>query len=107
MTKAEIISEIAGKTGIEKATVSEVVENFFTTVKNSMIKGNNVYFRGFGSFILKNRARKIGRNITKNTSIVIEAHTIPAFKPVKPFVDDIKKKVKPKGKKAKATAKKK
>lgn len=106
MTKAEVVSQIASKTGIEKAAVSEIVENFLDTIKFSMTKGNNVYFRGFGSFILKQRAKKIARNITKNKSMVIEARVIPAFKPVKSFADDVKKKVKPTVKKAKRPAKK-
>jgi len=105
VTKADVVSEIAAKTGIEKVAVSEVVENFFTVLKDNMGKGNNVYFRGFGSFILKNRARKVARNIAKNTSIVIEPHAVPAFKPAKTFVEDVKKKVKTTGKKSKAKKK--
>lgn len=105
MTKADVVSEIAAKTGIEKVAVSEVVENFFSVLKDNMTKGNNVYFRGFGSFILKNRARKVARNIAKNTSIVIEPHAVPAFKPAKTFVDDVKKKVKSSGKKGKGKKK--
>jgi len=103
MTKADVVSEIAAKTGIEKVAVSEVVENFLTAVRGNMAKGNDVYFRGFGSFILKHRAKKLGRNITKNTSIVIEAHIIPAFKPAKTFVADVKRKVKVTSKKGKGT----
>ncbi|MDQ3072117.1 MAG: integration host factor subunit beta [Bacteroidota bacterium] len=107
MTKAEVVTEIANKTGVEKAAVSEVVESFFTVVKDSMRKGGNVYFRGFGSFILKNRARKVARNIAKNTSIIIEPHAIPAFKPAKTFVGEIKNSVKSGAKKTKkAPAKK-
>ena len=94
MTKADVVSEIATRTGVEKMTVQDVVENFFNVLKDNMTKGNNVYFRGFGSFILKNRARKVARNIAKNTSMVIEPHAIPAFKPAKTFVEDVKKKVK-------------
>jgi DNA-binding protein HU-beta len=105
VTKADVVSEIAAKTGIEKVAVSEVVENFFSVLKDNMSKGNNVYFRGFGSFILKNRARKVARNIAKNTSIVIEPHSVPAFKPAKTFVEDVKKKVKSGGKKSKAKKK--
>lgn len=103
MTKADVVSEIAAKTGIEKVAVQEVVENFFTVLKDNMGKGNNVYFRGFGSFILKNRARKVARNIAKNTSIVIEPHAVPAFKPAKTFVEDVRQKVK--GEKASKKAK--
>jgi DNA-binding protein HU-beta len=105
VTKADVVSEIAAKTGIEKVAVSEVVEHFFSVLKDNMSKGNNVYFRGFGSFILKNRARKVARNIAKNTSIVIEPHSVPAFKPAKTFVEDVKKKVKVGGKKSKAKKK--
>jgi DNA-binding protein HU-beta len=107
VTKADVVTEIATKTGIERVAVQEVVESFFDVLKDNMSKGENVYFRGFGSFILKNRARKIARNIAKNTSIVIEPHAIPAFKPAKTFVEDVKGKVqaaKKKVKKAKAKA---
>jgi DNA-binding protein HU-beta len=90
MTKAEIVSEIAGKTGVEKVAVQASVEAFMTSVKNSLIKGENVYLRGFGSFIIKKRAQKTGRNISKNTTIVIPAHNIPAFKPAKEFLIDVK-----------------
>jgi DNA-binding protein HU-beta len=90
MTKAEIVSEIASKTGVEKVAVQASVEAFMTSVKNSLIKGENVYLRGFGSFIIKKRAQKTGRNISKNTTIVIPAHNIPAFKPAKEFLIDVK-----------------
>jgi DNA-binding protein HU-beta len=91
MTKAEIITEISTKTGIDKLQVQESVESFFKVVKNNMIEGKNVYFRGFGSFILKKRAKKIARNISKNTAMVIDEHYIPAFKPAKSFTEKIKK----------------
>jgi DNA-binding protein HU-beta len=91
MTKADIIEEIANKTGIEKVTVQHTVETFMETVKKSIVNGENVYLRGFGSFIVKERAEKIGRNISKNTTLIIPAHKIPAFKPAKTFVSDIKK----------------
>lgn len=94
MTKADIINEIAEATGVEKNEVSKIVETFMTTVKNSMSKGENVYLRGFGSFIVKKRAEKTGRNISKNTTIIIPAHNIPSFKPAKVFVDVVKTKVK-------------
>ena len=94
MTKAEVVAEIANKTGVEKATVQQVVETFMTTVKNSLLKKNNVYLRGFGSFIVKERAQKTGRNISKNTTLVIPAHNIPAFKPAKSFTNTVKTKVK-------------
>jgi DNA-binding protein HU-beta len=90
MTKAEIVAEIANKTGVEKVAVQATVEAFMTSVKNSLIKGENVYLRGFGSFIIKKRAQKTGRNISKNTTIVIPAHNIPAFKPAKEFLIDVK-----------------
>jgi len=91
VTKAEVISVIADKTGIDKADVSATVEAFFSVVKNSMAEGENIYVRGFGSFINKKRARKIARNISKNTAMVIDEHFIPSFKPSKVFVDKIKK----------------
>ena len=94
MTKAELVSEIANRTGVEKVTVLNTIETFMEVMKDTMSKGENVYLRGFGSFILKRRAEKIGRNITKNTSIKIPAHYIPAFKPAKPFSNEVKNKVK-------------
>ena len=90
MTKAEVISEISEKTGIPKEDVSVTVEAFFSIVKNSMADGNNIYIRGFGSFINKKRKKKIARNISKNTAIVIDEHFIPSFKPSKVFVEKIK-----------------
>ena len=83
MTKADIVSEIAKSTGIEKVQVQAIVEAFMESIKTSMIKKNNVYLRGFGSFIVKKRAKKVARNISKNTTITIPAHDIPAFKPAK------------------------
>ena len=93
MTKAEIVREIANETGLDKASVLETVEKFMDTVKDSLAKGENVYLRGFGSFIVKKRAEKTGRNISRNTTIIIPAHNIPAFKPAKSFMQDVKKKV--------------
>lgn len=90
MTKAEIVTEVASKTGIEKVAVQAVVESFMETVKETMVEGENVYLRGFGSFIIKERAEKTGRNISKNTTIIIPAHKIPAFKPAKTFVNEVK-----------------
>lgn len=90
MTKAEVISEISDKTGIPKEDVQATVEAFFSVVKTSMSDGNNIYIRGFGSFINKKRAKKIARNISKNTAIVIDAHHVPSFKPSKVFVEKIK-----------------
>jgi DNA-binding protein HU-beta len=94
MTKAEIVTEIAEKTGVDKVEVLTTVEAFMNSVKNALARGENVYLRGFGSFIVKERAEKTGRNISKNTTIIIPAHNIPAFKPAKTFVDKVKKNVK-------------
>ena len=94
MTKAEIVSNITEKSGIEKADVLKVVESLMEEVKDSLEGGENVYLRGFGSFIVKKRAEKTGRNITKNTTIKIPAHNIPAFKPAKVFLEAVKAKVK-------------
>jgi DNA-binding protein HU-beta len=96
MTKAEIVAEIANKTGIEKVAVQATVEALMETIKNSMIHGKNVYLRGFGSFIIKKRAEKTGRNISRNTTLIIPAHNIPAFKPAKTFVNKVKTSVKSK-----------
>ena len=90
MTKAEIVNDISKKTGIDKATVLTTVEAFMSSVKGSIENGENVYLRGFGSFILKKRAKKIARNISKNTTIIIPEHNIPAFKPAKTFVNSVK-----------------
>ncbi len=90
MTKADIVNEISTSTGIEKVTVQRTVEVFMETVKKSIIDGENVYLRGFGSFIVKQRAEKTARNISKNTTIIIPAHKIPAFKPSKSFVYKVK-----------------
>ncbi|NVN95447.1 MAG: integration host factor subunit beta [Bacteroidetes bacterium] len=94
MTKAEIVAEIANKTGIEKVSIQATVEAFMDSIKSSLGKGENVYLRGFGSFIIKQRAKKTGRNISKNTTIIIPAHKIPSFKPAKTFVTEVKNKVK-------------
>ncbi|MBO4481674.1 MAG: integration host factor subunit beta [Bacteroidales bacterium] len=91
MTKAEIVNEIANKTGFEKNQVQTVVEAFMTSVKGSLAKNDIVYLRGFGSFVVKERAEKTARNISKKTTIIIPAHKIPAFKPCKTFVNSIKK----------------
>ena len=85
MTKAEMVREIADKTGIEKQVVMQIVEGMMESIRNSMINGEEVFLRGFGSFIIKRRALKTARNISKNTTIVIPAHNIPAFKPSKSF----------------------
>ena len=93
MTKADIVSKISEKSGIEKTDVLSIVESFMTEVKGSLENGDNVYLRGFGSFIVKTRAEKTGRNISKNTTIKIPAHNIPAFKPSKTFTEGVKSKV--------------
>jgi len=93
MTKADLVSKISDKLGIEKGDVQATVESFMNEVKSSLEYGENVYLRGFGSFIVKTRAEKTGRNISKNTTIKIPAHNIPAFKPAKVFVEGVKKKV--------------
>lgn len=93
MTKADIVAEIAAETGVERNDVQKTVESFMTSIKSSLSKGENVYLRGFGSFIVKERAEKTGRNISKNTTIIIPAHNIPSFKPAKTFVDEVKSKV--------------
>lgn len=92
MTKADIVNEISKATGVEKAQVQQIVEAFMSNIKDSLIAGNNVYLRGFGSFIIKERAEKVARNISKNTTITIPAHNIPAFKPSKSFVSEVKNK---------------
>ncbi len=90
MTKAEIVNEVAKATGIEKVTVQTVVEAMMESVRESIIKGEPVYLRGFGSFIIKHRAQKAARNITQKTTMTIPAHDIPAFKPAKSFVAAVK-----------------
>lgn len=90
MTKADIVNEIAKNTGIDKATVLTTVEAFMEAVKDSLAKNENVYLRGFGSFVIKQRAEKTARNISKNTTIIIPAHNIPSFKPAKTFVSVVK-----------------
>jgi DNA-binding protein HU-beta len=92
MTKAEIVNEVAKTTGIEKAQVLAVIEEFTSVVKGSIIAGEPVYLRGFGSFIIKHRAQKAARNITRKTTMTIPAHDIPAFKPAKSFVAAVKEK---------------
>jgi DNA-binding protein HU-beta len=93
VTKSDVINEISEKTGIDKLDVQVSVEAFFSVVKTSMTDGKNIYVRGFGSFVNKKRAKKIARNISKNTAIVIEEHYIPSFKPSKIFIDKIKRNV--------------
>ena len=90
MTKADIINEIAEKTGVDKADVTASVEAFFSVVKSNMSNGHNVYIRGFGSFINKKRKKKIARNISRNTALIIDEHYVPSFKPAKIFINKIK-----------------
>lgn len=94
MTKADLVSKISEKLGMEKTDVQATLESFMDEVKDSVESGENVYLRGFGSFIVKKRAEKTGRNISKNTTIKIPAHNIPAFKPAKVFVEGVKDNVK-------------
>jgi len=94
MTKAEIVNLVSESTGVEKVAVQATVEATMKAIKDSLSKGQNVYLRGFGSFIVKKRAEKKGRNISKNTTIVIPAHNIPSFKPAKVFMEQVKRKVK-------------
>ena len=90
MTKADVINEIADKTGIDRSDVQASVEALFSIVKSSMAEGENIYVRGFGSFVNKKRAKKVARNISKNTAIVIDEHYVPSFKPSKLFIEKIK-----------------
>ena len=90
MTKADIVSEIAKSTGVEKVQVQAIVEAFMDSIKTSLTNNNNVYLRGFGSFIIKKRAQKVARNISKNTTITIPEHNIPAFKTAKSFAAKVK-----------------
>jgi DNA-binding protein HU-beta len=94
MTKADIVNEISKSSGIEKVVVQKTVESMMDVIKDSLSKGNNVYLRGFGSFVIKKRAKKTARNISKNTTIIIPEHNIPSFKPAKTFVASVKIKVK-------------
>ena len=93
MTKADIVSNISDQLGIDKTDVQATVESFMKEIKTSLESGENVYLRGFGSFIIKTRAEKTGRNISKNVAVKIPAHNIPAFKPAKIFTSGVKSKV--------------
>ena len=93
MTKADLVSNISEQLGIDKADVQATIENFMKEIKVSLEKGENIYLRGFGSFIIKQRAEKTGRNISKNIAVNIPAHNIPSFKPAKIFVKRVKSKV--------------
>jgi len=90
MTKADIITEIVKSTGIDKQTVATSIESFMGIVKDSLSQGENVYLRGFGSFIIKKRAQKTARDISKNTTIIIPEHNVPSFKPAKAFASEVK-----------------
>jgi len=90
MRKADLVAAISEKTGVAKVDVLVTLESFFSEVKDSLAEGENVYVRGFGSFIIKKRAKKIGRHIKKNVAIEIPEHYIPAFKPAKVFVEHVK-----------------
>ena len=90
VTKAEVISKISEQTGIDKADVTVSVEAIFSVIKNTLADGENIYIRGFGSFINKKRARKVARNISKNTAIIIDEHYVPSFKPSKVFIEKVK-----------------
>lgn len=90
MTKADIVNEISRSTNLDKAAVLTTVEKFMDVVKEAMANGNNVYLRGFGSFIIKTRKEKTARNISKNTSIIIPEHKVPAFKPSRVFLEEVK-----------------
>lgn len=94
MTKADIVKKISESTGIENLTVQKTIEAFMETVKDSLADGRNVYLRGFGSFIVKKRAEKVARNISKNTTIIIPEHFVPSFKPADVFVEQVKEQVK-------------
>lgn len=91
MTKAEIAKEISRQTGLDKAAVVTVIENFMTIVKDTVAAGENVYLRGFGAFEVIERAEKVARNISKNTAIVLPAHKIPKFKPYPEFKEAVSK----------------
>ena len=94
MTKADLIAKISEETGLERNEVSRAVECMMEFIKSSLTNGQNVYLRGFGSFVVRERKQKTGRNISKNTTIIIPAHNIPSFKPAKVFVEQVKNKVK-------------
>lgn len=93
MTKAEIVAGISEETGLERSEVLRAVESFMNSIKSSLSDGQNVYLRGFGSFIVKRRAQKTGRNISKKTTVIIPAHNIPSFKPAKVFIEEVKNNV--------------
>jgi DNA-binding protein HU-beta len=91
MRKSDLVNQISEKTGIPKVDVLVTLETMFKEIKSSLAADENIYIRGFGSFITKKRAAKIGRNIKRNTAVEIPAHYIPAFKPAKEFMEEVKK----------------
>lgn len=91
MTKSDIVNEVAQRTGIDKVSILTTIEAFMETVKDSLSKDEHVYLRGFGSFVVKRRKQKTARNISKNTTIVIPEHDVPAFKPANTFIESLKK----------------
>lgn len=91
MTKAELVSQISKKLGTDKLDTQRIIESFMHEVKKSLVNGENVYLRGFGTFLVKTRKEKKGRNITKNTTVIIPERNVPAFKPSKEFVNEVKK----------------
>lgn len=94
MTKVDVVKKVSEDTGIEKVTAEKAVEAFMETVKESLAKGDNVSLRGFGSFIVKKRAAKVARNISKNTTVIVPEHFTPSFKPADTFVEQVKENVK-------------
>jgi len=90
MTKAELVSRISEKTGIQKEEVEKILESFFLTIKDSMSDGENIYFRGFGSFINKQRAAKTARNIKLKSTVIVPAQVVPYFKPSDDFISQVK-----------------
>jgi len=90
VTKAEVIAQISEKTGVDKGDVQQTLESFFTVVKDTLASGENIYVRGFGSFINKKRARKVARNISLKSTIIIDEHFVPSFKPAKVFLEQVR-----------------
>ncbi|PHX92524.1 MAG: integration host factor subunit beta [Flavobacteriales bacterium] len=90
MTKSEIVNEISLRTGLEKTIIADTIDNFFLVAKASMVAGNNIYLRGFGTFELKKRKTKVARNIKRNTSLIVPAHFVARFKPAKEFAIQVK-----------------
>ena len=91
MTKAELINELAIATGYDKRTITTIVEDFMENVKTNVANGENVYLRGFGSFVTKKRAAKVARNISQKSTVYVPEHVIPYFKPGKEFDELVRK----------------